>query len=359
MRGACTNVGQGDTIMKTRRDIVLGLGSASLVGLVGCTRDIVPGEIEIHAPAARDLFTGSPGLQQLADGFVWSEGPTWDRERNCLYFTDVPSNRAYRWSENAGLETFLDPSGVAPEAAQGMREAGANGLWFGEDGWLYLCNHGVRAVQRMRPDSQLRETLVDSYGGQRFNSPNDLVRARDGSLYFTDPPYGLEGLDASPLKEMDANGVYRLAPDGECERLFDHLTFPNGIALSPDERWLYVAQSDPAAPHIYRAALSADGAVGPLELLFDTSEYLAAGDPGLPDGMCVSSDGMLFATGPGGVFVLSPSGELLARIDTGRATANCAFGGPDGRVLFMTAHDRLLRLQTRATGLQWRSEASL
>ncbi|QNL19691.1 SMP-30/gluconolactonase/LRE family protein [Hyphobacterium sp. CCMP332] len=345
--------------MPTRRDMLRGLGGATIVSMTGCRDGGVPGDVEIHDPAARALFSGSTGLRQLADGFVWSEGPAWDRERNCLYFTDVPGNRAFRWTDAAGLEVFLDPSGVEAAQTTGLREAGANGLWFGDDGWLYLCNHGMRAVQRLRPDTLVRETLVDVYEGQRFNSPNDLVRASDGSIYFTDPPYGLEGLDASPLKEMESNGVYRLTRDGRCERLFDQLGFPNGIALSPDERWLYVAQSDPAAPYIFRAPLDADGLHGPLERWFDTSEFLAAGEPGLPDGLCVSTDGTIFATGPGGVFVLSPEGGLLARIRTGRATANCAFGGEDGRSLFMTAHDRLLQLPVNAVGLQWQGRTAM
>jgi len=299
------------------------------------------------------VFEGSTGLEQLAEGFTWAEGPSWDRARQCLYFTDVPGNRAYRWSDSNDLEVFLDPSGVDASQAVGMREPGANGLWYGQDGWLYLCNHGERSIQRVNLDNLERETLIDRFEGQKFNSPNDLVQAADGTIFFTDPPYGLEGLDASPLKEMTANGVYRLKTDGTCDRLFDHLSFPNGIALSPDEDWLYVAQSDPEAPHIYRAKLDSGNVVGPLELWFDTSEFLAAGDSGLPDGLCISSDGLVFATGPGGVFVLNNDGHMLARILTGRATANCAFGGHDGRTLFMTANDHLLRMTTNAQGVQW------
>ncbi|WP_412546776.1 SMP-30/gluconolactonase/LRE family protein [Maricaulis sp. MIT060901] len=341
--------------MPTRRETLAGLGGLAAMGLDGCASRSLPISVELHDASAQPLFRAAWGLEQLADGFTWSEGPSWDRVRQCLYFTDVPGNRAYRWSDSAGLETFLDPSGVDASRAVGMREPGANGLWYGEDGWLYLCNHGERAVQRMQLDTQARETLVQNFEGQRFNSPNDLVRADDGSIYFTDPPYGLEGLDASPLKEMSANGVYRLAPDGQCERLFDHLTFPNGIALSPGEDWLYVAQSDPQAPHIYRAPLREGRPAGALELWFDASYFLAAGDPGLPDGMCVNEDGLVFATGPGGVLVLSPRGDLLARILTGRATANCAFGGVNGDWLYITAHDHLLRMRTNTRGLQWRS----
>lgn len=341
--------------MQTRRETLAALGAIATAGLGGCAGRGLPDSVELHKAGAQALFDDRWTLEHLADGFIWSEGPSWDRQRQCLYFTDVPANRAYRWSDAAGLEVFLEPSGVEASAATGMREAGANGLWFGADGWLYLCNHGERAVQRLRLDTLERETLVRDHSGQRFNSPNDLVRAADGSIYFTDPPYGLEGLDASPLKEMAVNGVYRLSPDGECERLFDHLTFPNGIALSPDEDWLYVAQSDPNAPHIYRAPLRNGLPTGPLALWYDASHFLAAGDPGLPDGMCVSEDGLVFATGPGGVLVLSPGGELLARIRTGRATANCAFGGANGDWLYITAHDRLLRLRSNTRGLQWRS----
>lgn len=337
----------------SRRDVLRGAGGVALVGLAACENTQSAPSIDILDPAGQALFGASSDLEELANGFVWSEGPTWDRARACLYFTDVPSNRAFRWSGGAGLETFLDPSGIDPSQTEGMREAGANGLWYGTDGALYLCNHGVRGVQRLNLDDFSREMLVQEFQGQRFNSPNDLVQAADGTLFFTDPPYGLEGLDASPLKEMEVNGVYRLSTDGECSRLFDHLTFPNGIALSPSEDWLYVAQSDPDAPHIYRAPLANGSPAGPLELWFDASSYLAAGDPGLPDGMAVDAQGHVFATGPGGVFVLAEDGTLLARILTGRATANCAFGGREGRTLFLTAHDRLLSVPTQTKGLQW------
>lgn len=340
----------------TRRQMFAGLGGTTLAGLSGCSPRALPDFIEVHQASAVALFGQSSALEERARGFVWSEGPAWDWARQCLYFSDVPENRAWRWSESHGLEVFLDPSGIEAAQTEGLREPGSNGLWYDRNGdWLYLCNHGTRAVQRLRAATGERETLVDRFEGQRLNSPNDLILASDGSLFFTDPPYGLEGLNASPLKEMSVNGVYRLTPDGVCERLFDNLTLPNGVALSPDERWLYITQSDPDAPHVYRAALRANGEVGALELWHDTSAFLAAGDSGYPDGLAVDADGHVFATGPGGVHVLSSDGVLLARILTGRATANCAFGGADGSLLFMTAHDRLLSLQTSTSGVQWRT----
>lgn len=338
--------------MWTRRSLLL-TGGASL-GLAACARaeGITAETVEILDPAAETLIGHGAQLETLADGFSWAEGPAWDRARDCLYFTDVPENRAFRWSGEAGLEVFLDPSGVAPENAIGMREPGANGLWYGADGQLYVCNHGTRSVERLNLDDLSRETLVDRFEAQRFNSPNDLVVARDSRIYFTDPPYGLEGLDASPLKEMAWNGVYCLEPDGGCRRLTDIMSFPNGVALSPDEAWLYVAQSDPGAPVLRRFALRDGEVAGPGDVIFDGSAYLAAGDPGLPDGMAVTVDGHILMTGPGGVFLLAPDGRALARIRTGSATSNCAFGG-DGHDLYITAQNRLLRMRLSMRGLQW------
>lgn len=340
--------------MASRRTVLAGLGGTALAGFAGCAGPGLPEAVEIFDRAAADLFVPGAGPDTLADGFGWSEGPSWDQARDCLYFTDVPGNQAFRWTRQDGLSVFLDPSGIAAEQADGMREPGANGLWSGDDGWLYVCNHGRRALQRLDPVSRRRETLVDRWRGLRFNSPNDLVRAADGTLFFTDPPYGLTGLNESPLKEMPVNGVYRLDAAGDCQLLFAQLTFPNGIALSPAEDWLYVSQSDPEAPHIYRVAMVEGQPSGELQLWFDASDFLAAGDPGLPDGMAVAAGGNLYATGPGGVFVLAPEGHLLARIRTGRATANCAFGGQTGQDLFITAHDRLLRIRVRERGVQWR-----
>jgi gluconolactonase len=338
--------------MSKRRDILLTGGAA--LGLAACARldNTTVEPVEIFDPAAESLIGQEARLEILANGFTWAEGPAWDRARDCLYFTDVPENRAFRWSGQTGLEVFLDPSGVAPDNAAGMREPGANGLWYGADGHLYVCNHGTRSVERLDLDDLSRVTLVDRFEAQRFNSPNDLVVARDGRIYFTDPPYGLEGLDASPLKEMTWNGVYCLEPGGACHRLTDIMTFPNGVALSPDESWLYVAQSDPEAPVLRRFPLHDGRVAGVGNVIFDGTDYLAAGEAGLPDGMAVTVSGHILMTGPGGVFLLASDGRALARIRTGSATANCAFGG-DGQDLYITAQDRLLRMRLSVRGLQW------
>ncbi len=339
--------------MATRRSILAG-GGASLL-LAACQRtasrpvSAAVVRIERLDPRLDALIPPGTDARILGTGYQWAEGPAWDRRRDCLYFTDVPANRAYRWRPGRDVEVWLDPSGIPTDQAEGFREPGANGLWMREDGSLLACVHGSRAVEVLDPDSRSRTRLVGEFQGQRFNSPNDLVEAADGSIYFTDPPYGLEGLDASPMKEMAVNGVYCRRPDGVVERLIADMSFPNGIALSPDERRLYVTQSDPQAPVIRSLDLDADGRVIGDQRFFDAS---GLDGPGLPDGMAVDAQGHIFATGPGGVLILAPDGILLGRILTGRGTANCAFG-EDGRTLFLTAQDRLLRLETLSRGVQW------
>ncbi|MFC4728231.1 SMP-30/gluconolactonase/LRE family protein [Coralloluteibacterium thermophilus] len=299
-----------------------------------------PGFHAVVAPDGR--------VERLAQGFAWAEGPVWLRD--ALLFTDVPGNRIHRWSEAEGLSVFLEPSGYTGPERDTLREPGANGLYPGPDGSVLLADSGSRMVARLDPATRHKTPLATHYDGRRFNSPNDLVRRSDGTVFFTDPPYGLKGLDASPVKELPFNGVYRLDPDGRVVLLDDGLSFPNGIALSPDERTLYVANSDPERPVWMAYTLDASGDVGDRRLFADASDLVGDGAPGLPDGMAVAADGTLFATGPGGVLVFAPDGTRLGRIETGKAVANCAFGD-DGRTLYMTSDDTLARVRVRATGL--------
>lgn len=339
--------------MISRRSLLAGMGAAPLVACVSTPSQDGPaqaGIVEVLDSELTRLVDPDSAFETLGTGYQWSEGPTWDRARNVLYFTDVPQNKAYQWHAGQGVQVFLDPSGASK--VEGFREPGANGLWYTADGTLLICNHGRRAVECMDLDSREISVLAQAFAGKLFNSPNDVVQARDGTLFFTDPPYGLAGLDASPLKQQDANGVYRLDPNGTVTRLVSDMTFPNGIALSPDERTLYVSQSDPNAPLVRALEMDSDYRVLSRRILFDAAPFMRAAMPGLPDGMAVSASGEIFVTGPGGVFVLSPEGRPLGRILTGRATANCAFG-EDGRSLFITAGDRLLKLRTNVQGVQW------
>lgn len=339
-------------MMQSRRTF---LGTALATGLtVACATPVrssaaTSADIEWMTDGARGLFPDGAHLESLASGYTWSEGPVWDRVRNRLYFSDVPGNICWTWSEAGGAQEFLNPSGIPGSQAFGFREPGANGLAISRDGRLLICNHGKRAVEAMDLDTGARTILTGTYDGQKYNSPNDVIEAQDGTLFFTDPPYGLEGMNASPLKEQTANGVYRFGPNGTVTRLIDTMTFPNGVALSPDEQTVYVSQSDPEAPVILRMAPDGSGA----DILFDAAAYMSDDAPGLPDGMAVARSGHICATGPGGVFILSPAGKALARINTGKATANCCFGDADGQTLYITAHDTLVRIRTNLRGVAW------
>jgi gluconolactonase len=320
--------------------------------------DLLPtvGSIERLDERLEALVPADAVIEVLATGFAWSEGPVWvtgdagGLPAGCLLFSDIPRNRVHRWRPGHGLDVFLEPAGFTGPAAYGT-ERGSNGLTLDRQGRLILCEHGDRRVSRLEPGGG-KKTLADAYRGKRFNSPNDAAVHSSGAIYFTDPPYGLpQGFD-DPRRELDGCGVYRLAPEGTVTLLCDSMTRPNGIAFSPDEKTLYVAQSDPDAP-LWRAfqvaadGTLADGASGG-RVFFDGSKLLET-RRGLPDGLKVDCQGNLFATGPGGVLVFAPDGTHLGTILTGQATANCAFG-EDGQTLFITADSLLCRVRLATTG---------
>ncbi|MCW4455221.1 SMP-30/gluconolactonase/LRE family protein [Flavobacterium sp. MXW15] len=308
------------------------------------------GRLSVFDASFEAIVAPDARIEKIAEGFTWSEGPAWLDKDNALLFTDVPANTLYRWSERDGLTVLLKPSGYDGPGMDALREAGANGLHAEPGGTVLLADSGSRFVARLDPSSKRKTPIATAYEGKRFNSPNDVVRRRDGVVFFTDPPYGLEGLDESPVKELAFSGVYRLDRDGRVHLLDDTLRFPNGIALSPDERTLYVANSDAGRPIWMAYSLDADGAVTGKRVFADASDLAGEDAPGLPDGMAVAADGTLFATGPGGVIVFAPDGRRLGRIETGTAIANCAFGD-DGRTLYMTSHSFLARVRVNAIGL--------
>lgn len=319
--------------------------------LLGRSRYPYHGRVERLSPEVDKLVARSSRMERIAEGFTWSEGPVWLWREHGVVFSDVPANRVYRWSEWGGLSVYLDPSGYTGSQIH-FREPGSNGLTTDSRGNLVLCQHGNRQISRLVHRSGVTgsfEPVVDYYHGRRFNSPNDLCYASNGNLYFTDPPYGLEGLNSSPIKELDFNGVFLVRPDGHVEPIVSGLAFPNGLALSPDQKTLYVAQSDPSAPVIMAYPLDADGKAGTGRVFFDASPLAQPGRPGLPDGLKVDAKGNLWATGPGGILILSPTGQHLGTLLTGEPTANCNWG-EDGTVLYITANHFLLRIQTLVHG---------
>jgi len=305
------------------------------------------GKIERLDPALDQLLAPHATIEKLAGGFEWSEGPVWVKRGGYLLFSDVPNNVVFRWDPGIGTSQHLFPSGYTGEAKRGG-EPGSNGLTTDHQGRLVLAQHGDRQIGRQEKNGNVKP-LAQYFQFRRFNSPNDLVYHSNGDLYFTDPPYGLEKNNADPKKELNFNGVYRLTPKGDVTLVISDLTFPNGIALSPDERTLYVAISDPKRPVIMAYALDEQGKTWNSRVFFDAAP-LMAGRKGLPDGLKVDQQGNLWATGPGGVLVISSEGKHLGTINTGEATANCAFGGKDGSMLYITADMYLCRVQTLAKG---------
>jgi len=319
------------------------------------------GGVQRLDPALDALVPPAAKVELLAEGFDWSEGPVWvpgklagdlDDKGGFLLFNDIPPNKCHRWSDADGLSTWLSPvgyTGTAPRSG----ETGANGMTLDSQGRLVLCQHGDRRIARLdaawNAPTQKFVTIADRWEGKRFNSPNDLVYHSSGALYFTDPPYGMEGKFNDPKREIDFLGVYRVGTDGQVTLLSDKRTAPNGIAFSPDEKTLYVAQSDPKAPIWAAYDVQADGGVTNERIFFDAME-LSKTQKGMPDGLKLDKTGNLFATGPGGVLVITPEGKHLGTIATGTLIANCAFGD-DGKTLYMTADGYLARIRLSTTGV--------
>jgi len=299
-----------------------------------------------------DLIDPSTPIEKLGGDYGWSEGPVWVSALDALLFTDVPKNTIWKFKAGEGITEFLSPSGATPPLADYTSSPGANGLIMLGDDHILLPDHGNRALYKMNVHTKDKALIIDRFKGKRFNSPNDAVlESQHGHLFFTDPPYGLKGQDESSAKELDFNGVYILRDTGEVELVVEDLTRPNGVILSPDEKTLYVANSDPEAALWMAYDVSSDDFTlrNPREILNVTAD-VKAGMPGLPDGMAMAEDGTIFATGPGGVLILSPEGEKLGLIETGTAIANVTFGGADGRDLYMTSHKFLARTRTKVKG---------
>lgn len=310
------------------------------------------GQIIRLDPRLDKLIPKEATIDVLASGFVWTEGPVWVKNHpdgNFLLFSDVPQNTIFKWTEKEGVTTFLKPSGYTGTGTYGD-EPGSNGLTIDRKGQLIACEHGDRRVTAM-PLNGIggKRTLADNYNGKRFNSPNDVVAHSSGSYYFTDPPYGMPKKEKDPTRETEGFGVYRIGQNGVVTLVVPDLTRPNGIALSPDEKTLYVAQSDPEHPVVMAYPVQTDGSVGKGRVVFGADGLKKQNLQGGFDGMKVDRDGNLWVTGPGGVLVLSPTGDFLGHVRIGGATANCAWGD-DGTTLYITADMYLCRLKTTAKG---------
>ena len=322
------------------------------------SKNVIPLKMDRLDPSIDRIVPVGATMERVATGFKWLEGPIWaDRG---LYFADIPGNRICKWTPGTGVSTLLQPSGYKGSAPYGGPEPGSNGMTLDARGRLTVAGHAQRDVYRfesLSPNATIT-ILADSYQGKRLNSPNDLVYKSDGSLYFTDPPYGLRTQsDHDPEKQLQVNGVYRLPhaleqkagapPDrASLQLLITDLTRPNGIAFSPDEKYLYVNNSEPKKIWM-RYRVQPDGSLTDAKLLYDAT---ADTRPGAPDGMKVDQEGNIYSAGPGGVWIFSPECKPLATILFPEKVANLNWAGPDRKTLYIVASSSIYRVRLKIPG---------
>jgi gluconolactonase len=318
------------------------------------------GKVERLDPGLDALIAPDAKIEKLADGFGFLEGPVWVHSQapGFLIFSDIPANVIRKWSPDGKTSVYLDKTGFAgsdPDAADAGYQLnnghaqvtllGSNGVTLDKQGRVTFVQHGDHGVVRVEKDGK-RTILVDKYEGKRLNSPNDLVYKSDGSLYFTDPPYGLRKAGDDPKKELPFEGVYRWS-NGKVQLLNKDFKAPNGIAFSPDEKYLYV--DDSASKTYWRFDVQSDGTIANGKVFVDMSKTK---DDGVPDGMKIDKNGNIYGAGPGGVWVISPEGKHLGTIKPTEDPANLAWGDADGKTLYFTARTGLYRIHTKATGIR-------
>jgi len=321
------------------------------------------GSIDRLVPAINELIAPNANVERVVheSDFTWTEGPVWTRA-GYLLFAEIPSNSIRKWVPGGAVTILLQPSGYKGNTPFGGKESGSNGMTLDRQGRLTVAGHAQRDVYRLESlngNAQIT-VLADSYEGKRLNSPNDLVYRRDGSLYFTDPPYGLPTQsDQDPRKQLRFNGVFRLrgaanipagtAPEhNKLEALVKDLPRPNGIAFSPDERTLYVSNSAPKK-FWEKYPVNPDGSLGTGSVFYDAS---SDNSPGAPDGMKIDRKGNIYSAGPGGLWIFSPDGKHLGTIHLPETVSNAAWGGADGKTLYITATSSVYRVQTVVGGVK-------
>ena len=295
-----------------------------------------------------NLIDSTAAIEVIAEGYKWTEGPLFISDSDYLIYSDVPANKIYKWKEGKGTSLFLEPSGYTGTVPR-EKEPGSNGLVVDKKGHLVLCQQGNRQIGRMKsslnePKADF-EVIVSSYMGKKFNSPNDAVYADNGNLYFTDPPYGLEQGVKDSTKEIPFQGVYLVKPGGKAILVTDKVSYPNGIALSPDNKILYISNSDNDNKEWMKYELNDQGLIARESVFYHVSAEEGK-MPGGPDGMKVNARGYIYASGPGGIWIFNPAGKVLARIYTGELTSNCYIDQVHN-MLYMTCKSYVMRVKLK------------
>jgi gluconolactonase len=307
------------------------------------------GTIEFISDELSSIIKKDANVEVVADGFLFTEGPFWFEKEKMLLFSDVPANTIYKWTEAKGKELYLKPAGYTDSTKRGGF-MGSNGLFLSNDGKLLLCQHGDRRIAMM--DAPLNApkakfiTVVGEYEGKRINSPNDLFLTKSGDLYFTDPSYGFERGAGSrdPKKDTPYQGVYKVDKAGKITLLLDSIEQPNGIGFMPDGKTLLVSNSDGRKKKWYSYEVAANGSLSNGKTFYDVSKERGAGGC---DGFKIDKDGNVFAAGPGGIWIFTKAGKLIGKIKmNGVSAANCALTA-DGKTLYITATQYLLRVKMR------------
>lgn len=318
-------------------------------GPVAVTPHEVNVRIERVDPAIDGIVPVNAKLWKLAEGFRFTEGPVWVREGGYLLFSDPNANRIYRYSDESGLSVFRERSGYDAADLAEYGQPGSNGLTLDREGRLTINEHGRHRVSRLERDGSLT-VLASDFQGKRLNSPNDLVYRSDGSVYFTDPPFGLPKFAADPRKELPFSGVFRITPAGRISLLTQEFTGPNGIAFSPDEKTLYIGDWDPRAKLVKQYPVRHDGSIGTGQVFVDLTA-LIPGDEAL-DGIKVDKLGHVYLSAPGGVWIFDSAGRHLGTIVAPSPVHNFAWGGADGKTLYLCARSNLYRIPLLVEGVR-------
>jgi gluconolactonase len=305
------------------------------------------GTIERTDAALDTLVPAGAAIEKLAGGFAFTEGPIWFKREEYLLFSDIPRNEIHKWTPDGKVALFRKPSGYDGNDAPAGAFIGSNGMTLDQQGRLIICEHGNGRVTRMEKDGALT-VLADKWEGKRLNSPNDIVQKSNGDFYFTDPPYGLPKQDNDPKKELDFNGVFKLS-SGKLQLLYKGVARPNGLAFSPDEKYMYLNNSEPHRKICLRFEVRDDGTLANEKVFFDLTSDTT---DGVPDGMKIDQNGNVYSTGPSGIWIFAPDGKHLGTIKPPEVPANLHWGDADSKTLYITARTGLYRIKLSIAGIR-------